>query len=285
MMEPRALAITTGDGYVIKASLYPSAAPRRCAIVCGAMGVKRSFYDAFARFLAGCGITTVTFDYRGIGESRPATLRGFTARMQDWGELDIEAVIAWVRHELAPERLYLVGHSAGGQLVGLAHEARHAHALVMVAAQSGYWGHWRGTQRALVFALWHVLIPLLTRVFGYFPARLLGLGENLPAGVARQWARWGRDPRYLFGRDAPASTMHFAALRMPLLAISILHDRFAPRAAVEAWLAWFPNAAITLREIGLRNVRNVRIDHFNWFRAEAGLPFWRELVEWLDGQG
>ena len=36
--------------------------------------------------------------------------------------------------------------------------------------------------------LWHGVMPLVTRVVGYFPAQILGLGEDIPAGVAMQWA-------------------------------------------------------------------------------------------------
>jgi hypothetical protein len=48
------------------------------------MGVTQSFYAPLARWLAGQGYLAITFDYRGIGESAPPTLRGFGATLTDW---------------------------------------------------------------------------------------------------------------------------------------------------------------------------------------------------------
>ena len=32
---------------------------------------------------------------------------------------------------------------------------------------------------------------------GYLPMRAFRQGEDVPAGVAREWAEWGRHPRYV----------------------------------------------------------------------------------------
>jgi len=61
-----------------------------------------------------------------------------------------------------------------------------------VASQSGYWKLWSGKERMMVFALWHLAIPIATAWLGYFPGWMLGNAEDIPSGVAREWARWGR---------------------------------------------------------------------------------------------
>lgn len=282
-MQARDLHLHAADGYRLAATLHGPDGARRVAVLSPAMAVPRRFYSDFAQALAEQGIATLVYDYRGMGGSRPERLRGAPFELAHWGELDLDAAIGWVRSGLAPERLYLIGHSVGGQIVGLAPQARHADALLSVAAQSGWWGHWSGSGKLGMFLLWHAAIPLLARSFGLFPARLV-LGQDLPAGVARQWARWGRDPAYLRGRHAPASASNFDAIRAPLLAIGIARDGFAPRPAIESMLAWFPNARSELREVGFRDARGRRLDHFSWFKPEVGAPFWRECVDWLDAQ-
>jgi predicted alpha/beta hydrolase len=35
--------------------------------------------------LTECGYFTLTYDYRGIGNSKPESLKGFQANLEDWG--------------------------------------------------------------------------------------------------------------------------------------------------------------------------------------------------------
>ena len=53
-------------------------------------------------------------------------------------------------------------------------------------------------------ALWmwpvtHFALPGVTRLHGYFPSSRFGFGEDLPKGVAIEWASWCRNPTYLVG--------------------------------------------------------------------------------------
>jgi predicted alpha/beta hydrolase len=46
--------------------------------------------------------------------------------------------------------------------------------------------------------MWRVVAPALVRWKGYLPWSLLGMGEDLPLGVYRQWRRWCGYPHYFF---------------------------------------------------------------------------------------
>ena len=71
----------------------PAGAPRASIVIGGAMGVRQSFYEPFAHWLAGQGLRVWTFDYRGSGDSLgDAPLRGFQADLFDCAR-DYEAVI------------------------------------------------------------------------------------------------------------------------------------------------------------------------------------------------
>ena len=76
--------------------------------------------------------------------------------------------------------LLWVGHSVGGQLLGLLPEAP-VRAAVFLGSQSGWPGHWSGLSRAVMAALWWGVIPASTAVAGYLPMRALGQGEDVPA--------------------------------------------------------------------------------------------------------
>ena len=274
---PRTVRPTARDGYPLEASHHPGHGPGRdrgsdAVVVAGATGVKRSFYDAFARFLAGQGLDVVTLDYRGIGGSRPKAMRGFHATMRQWGELDLDAALRWTLRELEPDRLLVVGHSVGGQLLGHASAADEVAAAYLVGSQSGYWRHWPTSGRFGIFTLWHLLIPALSRPMGYFPSPWFGLGQDLPSGVARQWAHWGRHPDYLL-RDGDEVRRRYGRIRAPVVATAIAGDRFAPEASVRALLEMYPNAQ---RRLALEG----DVGHFQWFKARNE-ALWRGASDWL----
>ncbi|MFN2567339.1 MAG: alpha/beta fold hydrolase [Gemmatimonadaceae bacterium] len=200
----------------------------RVVLIAPATGVRRRLYRPFAEFLAAEGFAVVTWDWRGTGDSRPKSLRAFRVTMREWGERDLAGVIDWATVRYPDARLLVVGHSFGGQAVGLAPNRDRVRGLVTVGAQSGYWGHWPRPKRYLYAVLWYVAMPLVTDLAGYFPARLFRLGEDLPRGVALQWARWCRTPSYLGDWSGHRA---FAA---PILAIGFMDDPFAPPAAVDA---------------------------------------------------
>src|SRR5690606_16961808 len=97
----------------------PEGAARAAVIVPSAMGVAQSFYSRFAEWLSRQGFAVCTFDYRGIGLSKPRTLRGFDVTIFDWAREDCAAVIDFVKARFADVPLYWIGHSLGGQLLGL----------------------------------------------------------------------------------------------------------------------------------------------------------------------
>src|SRR3954468_20862539 len=68
----RETTIVTDDGISLGATVWdPAGRPRhRVVVVASATGVLRGYYTAFASWLAGQGFAVVTFDYRGMGDSR-----------------------------------------------------------------------------------------------------------------------------------------------------------------------------------------------------------------------
>lgn len=269
------LRLRARDGYALAATFHRGKGPD-CVVIAGATGVKRQFYGPFARFLVSRGFSVLTLDYRGIGASRPpGSLRGFQARMQDWGTHDLDAALAWAVDVAKPRRLLVVGHSVGGQLLGLADHADLVDAAVFIGSQSGYWGHWPLGTRAGIGLLWFALIPGLSPMLGRFPSRRLGLGEDLPRGVAEQWARWGRDPDYLLRRDAKRREQ-YAQLPLPLRMYSIDGDFYAPHAAVDALAGFYAGAQVER----VRLPKGRTTGHFTIFRP--GDPaVWAEVAHWL----
>jgi predicted alpha/beta hydrolase len=285
-VETRATDVTipAADGFSIAATVYePDADPRTAVVVNAATAAPRRFYARFAQSLAARGAAVVTYDYRGIGGSLAGHARDARGTLRDWGRLDYPGALAWARARWPHARPAVVGHSVGGQILGLAEGSASLASIVLVASQIGYWGHWPAPRRLLYAALWHGVMPATTRALGYFPGRRLGLGENLPPGVALEWARWCRTPEFFVDEAGRPLEQYFETVRAPVLAISVSDDTFAPKAAVDALARRYTAAAVERRHVDARALPGGRSGHFGVFREPVGAPLWPEIAGHLLG--
>ena len=275
------LRLAARDGFPLAATLHsPSASSGRAALIMPATGVPQEYYAKFADYLAARGFTALTFDYRGIGRSLEGDVRAVNARMRDWALLDGAAALSLLFEKHS--KVFLVGHSFGGQAFGLLPGAERAAAGFMVGSQSGYWKNWPALGRAWLWPVTHVALPLLSELHGYFPSSRFGFGEDLPKGVAIEWARWCRNPTYLVGDLGVADL--YARFAAPLRAYAIADDALAPAGAVRKLLELYPSSRSELREVSPRELGERRIGHFGFFRERFRDTLWREAADWLEAQ-
>lgn len=275
--------IETKDKYTLSGNCYEVVGSKRkgIIIVCPAMGVKQSFYKDFAYFMATQGFITYTFDYRGMGASGKSSLKHFSADLMDWA-IDIQAVFQYAQAKDEQLPIFAVTHSVGGQLLALTETAKDWAGIVSVASQSGYWKHWTGKHKARMWFFWHLLLPGLTKPMGYFPAKKLGLFENLPKGVALQWARWGRHPLYL-KREFP--TAYFDTLTCPIKAYSFSDDEeFAPKTSVDWLHQQYENTEVERLHIESKSLEVKKVGHFGFFRSTMQAIFWETIVSFFENE-
>lgn len=272
------LTLVCEDGFPLAARRWRGlGTPRGVVLIAPATGVRQRYYAPFAAFLASRGFDVLTWDWRGIAESRhDAPWRDHRLTMRAWGERDLTAAIGWADRRAAGLPVLLVGHSFGGQALGLARNGDRVTRAVLVGAQHPWCGHWPLRLRWQLRLLWHILMPATAHVLGRFPSSRVGLGEDLPRGVALEWARWGRRPTAL-GDGAG-----HAVLTLPLLAFSLADDRVAPRRAVEALLAAYRGAAVTHRHVVPESVGRAAIGHFGFFREGTVPGLWKDAAAFLE---
>lgn len=280
-MEARTL--TTADGAMVAARFYApagAATARAAVLIGGAMGVRQGYYEAFARWLSGEGFLVATFDYRGSGDSRPHSLRGFRADLFDWAR-DTDTVIEALAERAGDRPLYLIGHSLGAQLPGLLAQRGRIAGLLSVAAGSGYWRDNTPRLKRTVLYFWHVAVPLATALWGYFPGRRLGKVGDLPRGVILQWRRWCLHPRYHVGVEG--ADAQFAAVRFPIVALSITDDELMTERGTRTLVGFYANAPARIERIAPADVQARRIGHFGFFREQFRATLWRRAERLLLG--
>ena len=112
---------------------------KRTALINSGAGIPSRFYDRFAAFLAQNGVPTLVYDYRGIGRTRPTSLRGFKASVEEWGSKDCAAVLDWLRDRFPGAERMVVGHSLGGFVTGFVTNGTLIDKMLLVSAHTGYW--------------------------------------------------------------------------------------------------------------------------------------------------
>ena len=280
----RAETIHTADGTQIALRVYePASADHGNVVIGGAMGVRQDYYGAFAAWLATQGWRVTTFDYRGSGDSMPAGgLRGFNADLFDWTR-DYEAAIDHA-HAAMPDRpLYLLGHSLGAQLPGLLDNQHKVSGMLSVAAGSGYWRENAPQLRRLIWYFWWVLVPLATRLCGYFPGRKLKKVGDLPAGVIMQWRKWCLNPKYSVGAEGEGVRRRYANVKFPVMALSITDDELMTLRGTHSLINLYENAKREVTRIAPADVAVRRLGHFGPFRSEQETQLWPRMAGWLSG--
>ncbi len=241
-------------------------------IVNAATSVRCRYYFRFAYFLYRHGFHVIVYDYRGIGESRPATLRGFDATWEDWGR-DFDAMLRYAARHFAGRPIYVVAHSIGGYLAGLAGSSHRIERIFTVGAQFAYWPDYAPKRRLQMLMKWHIAMPLIAAWCGYVPGKRLRWMEDTPRGVARDWA--------FSGRSKPAHAPRFASLTAPILAVSFTDDEFATVPAVARLLACFTRSPRTHLRISPDSIAEAAIGHFAFFHSRLAEKLWHIPLEWL----
>ncbi len=279
------LALVSHDGTKLAARVFePPGAPKGSVVIGGAMGVRQEFYAPFADWLAGQGWRVTTFDYRGSGDSAPATLRGFRADLFDWTR-DYEAAIDAAKAALPEAPLFLLGHSLGAQLPGFLTNQHHVNGLLSVAAGSGYWRENAPQLKRIVPYFWFVLVPLATKLCGYFPGRKLRKVGDLPAGVIMQWRKWCLNPRYSVGAEGELARQAYARATFPVMAVSITDDELMTLRGTQSLVSLYENAPAQVERVAPQDVSVRRIGHFGAFRGEHETRLWPRMAQWLQGLG
>ncbi len=280
-MKPTEFTLTASDSYPIHCTVYaPEKANQKVVLLNPANAVKQNYYAAFATYLAAQGYWVYTYDYRGIGKSKPPKLKGFEGTMSDWILKDYATVFAHILKKHHNDKKIVIGHSFGGQVMALIPESQHIDLGVMVASQIGYWKTWQGKGRRMMWRLAHILLPITSKIWGYVPAKI-GLGQDLPKGVVLEWAKWIKSPDYLFD-FLPESKQRCQDFNSPLLVWSFEDDDYAPLVPVKGLLKYFPNTPTTHKHLKPAEINKKEIGHFGFYRKHFEDTLWANTLQYIE---
>ena len=123
-----------------------------------------------------------------------------------------------------------------------------------------------------------MLVPLATRLCGYFPGRALKKVGDLPAGVILQWRRWCLHPTYSVGAEGAAVAQSYGAVRFPVLALSMADDELMTLRGTHNLVNLYANTERRVESISPAELKVRRIGHFGFFRDQFRQSLWPRAV-------
>lgn len=285
MTSQKSVDIVAPDGLRLQGTLFVPEHPVATVLLCSATGIKQQFYWSFAQWLRAQNHVVLTFDYRGIGASlHGRSVRDSPAKKHEWGIYDMPAALDYLLNEYSRLPAHLVGHSAGGQLVGLMRNHARLERVVTVGSSSGYLQNFTTPVRPLAALVLKAFIPWTAKVLGYVPTSWIGYGEDLPAGVALQWARWCTSPGYAsnaFGSDVKRN--YYDDVEAKILWLTASDDPLATPANVDDMIRLFSRAEITRLCVEPATFGLQKIAHVDFFR-KRNAALWPVVADWFSGR-
>jgi predicted alpha/beta hydrolase len=162
--------------------------------------------------------------------------------------------------------------------MGLLERPEQVDAMVAVSSQSGYWRVQGDGERLRALVMVAAVLPAVSRLLGYFPWSKLARGEDLPGGVAIEWAGWCRRRRYLLD-DPTLPVERYAGFRAPILAYSIDDDGWGTARSVDEMMSVYPD--VERRHLVPAEHSLKKIGHMGYFRPTAA-ALWPIARDWLD---
>ena len=257
----------------------PADIPRYVLYWLPAMGVPAKHYLPLAEAFAARGIAVALHEWRGIGSSDRRA-----GRSCDWGyrellESDVPAGVDEAKARWPQAKLWIGGHSLGGQLSCLYASLNPTDfaGVALIASGSPYWRRFpRG--RWILGA--YVLASPLARLMGYLPGRRIGFGGNEARGVIADWSRSGRTGLYAADGMLVEFKARMAALKLPVLALRLRDDWLVPAGSLDWLLGLMPEAPQQVGLVTPEQLAGQRADHFGWMKLPNALA--AQLVKWMD---
>lgn len=282
MLTVEEIQIYCSDHTTISGTLYKTGFIKGAVMIAPATGIKRKFYHHFAVWLAEHGYAAITYDNQGIGDSLKGAIKLCPSSLESWGRIDQTAVLERLKSEFPNIKYHLIGHSAGGQLVGLMENCHELSSMFNFACSSG-------SLRNMKMPFWlqanffmYGFVPVNNLLFGYTNAQWLNMGEPLPKRVAAQWSEWCRGSGYI--QTAIGKYIHqhhYDTLSIPSMWVLATDDEIANEENVDDMIRVYKKITVEKKILQPKKEGFKNIGHMKFF-CKSHAELWNYALKWID---
>jgi len=245
-----------------------------------AMGVRASYYEAFATNLCGHGFNVVTADWRGQGKSSVRASKkinfGYEEIIEDLRKL-IENTNTW----FPSGKKVIIGHSLGGQ-IGSLFASRYPNSidgLILIASCSVFYKGWDKVDRVKLYIAGNSFY-LLSKIIGHFPGSVMGFGGREARTVMKDWCYNAVYGEYKLANSNHDYELSLRQMNIPVLSFSIENDHLASKTAIENLHKKFDRNSKILQLHLTSDLTNISpLNHFSWTKDSNYLG--QQIKNWL----
>lgn len=279
------IKIVCADGIKLSGWLLEAKVPKAMVQINSATATPKEYYLSFANYLLEHNYSVLVFDYRGVCESQPKEgLKNCQYEYLDWGLKDIPAAISYSKSLYPDLPFYYVGHSVGGQMVGLLPNKDLIDGYFTFGTSSGYWGHMNFKYRIITHFFFEIIRPIVKYTFGYSKLKFLKIMEDIPYKMTDTWHKWCSVPEYFFDKKYYHEIAEFDGYKDLNFPVKILYtddDLIANKKNVASlWKHIHSSKGIEIEEYQTK--KNNPIGHFGYFRKKQKNNIWPKVINFFN---
>ena len=282
------ITIVARDGFPLKGTIYEPVSQQIKAVIQinPGWGLHQFIYTNFAHYFVEQGYAVLTFDYRGIGKSTIPfdRIRKFDARMSDYGILDMPAVLDWLIEHYPDKQKIVIGHSLGGQIIGLMDNCEKIDRIYTIGSAIGYFKNLRKPMNLLLPHLFFKIVPLYSWVYKHSSILkpVLNRYLGITAASVTEWKEWCNNPDYFRPYLSTSISKHyFENIYAPFISIRVEDDPYANDVTTPLLLSNYSNAKIKIIKITLKEAQERKIGHTGFFRIKHK-KIWNIILDDLE---
>ena len=277
MRNIKSVEVTAKNESKISATVFfPSGEIIGSVVIASALGVEQSFYYSFASWLSNKGFVVTTFDYSSTGDSDSICYKKSNATITDWAKFDCEAILSLASSNAVGKPIYWMGHSLGGQIVGMIPNFSIVSKVITIASGSGYWKENVKNLKRRVWFLWYFVAPVLLKTFGYFPGKRIGMVGDLPYGVMHQWRKWCLHPNYFIGIEDEAIQASYQMFNTPITSFSFTDDQLMSEKNISSLHGFYGTSDKVMKRFSPEHLKTRSVGHFGFFKDAMKECLWEE---------
>lgn len=283
MKDEKQIKLQLKNNNNLRITIFPVDLPNAPILLINpAFGIKATYYASYAKQLGAAGIRAVTTDLRGHGLSsvRPTkeTDFGFLEMINDLKAVYDELQIAYPK-----SKIYILGHSYGGQVASLA-IAKYPNTfdgLAMIGSPNVYYKGWSGVHYYRRKMMLH-LIPVFSRILSLLPVFKIG-GYYTTKTQIKEYEYTGKTGNYKVIGDDLDYEQAIKEVTIPVLAITIEGDNMAPKMAIQLLYQKFTKTT-DLATLNLTRAQtHPKLSHINWPRT-ADKMMVQIIKKWINSE-